>query len=68
MNDGGGEVVFLLSAGGNGKSGAQECRMDCLELFTACDKALELYATLARSGADPNAPGVSCSYPDFSWL
>ena len=68
---GGGEVSFLITAGGQGKTATQECRMDAAELFTLADRALDLYTTLmaeaARGGADPRAgEAVSCSYTDFS--
>ena len=66
MLAGGGEVSFLISAGENGKSGGQECRMDCIELFTLANRALEFYQALIATGDTGNGPAVSCSYTDFS--
>ena len=69
MLAGGGEVAFLANASGNGKSAMQESRMDCIELFTACDKALGIYQALVLAGADPlGGAAVSCTYADFSGL
>ena len=67
LGAGGGEVVFLTNASGGGKSGMQECRMDCIELFTCCDEALGLYQALKLAGGDPlGGAAVGCTYTDFS--
>ena len=66
---GGGEVNFLLSGSGNGKTAMQECRMDAAELFTLANDALPLYLALVAAGGDPGGgAAVCCTYTDFSCL
>lgn len=62
ISAGGGEVAFTLTAGLNGKSTSQECRMDANELLTVINRAKATPAT------EPEAEIVSLTYTDFSGL
>ena len=67
---GGGELNFLISAGGNSKTGMQECRMDASEMLACAQRASDLYrAAAAAGGGTPiDGPAVSATYADFSCL
>ena len=67
---GGGEMSYLTSASGSGKTAMQECRMDSAEMFTLATRALDLYraACHAGGGTPHDGPGVTCTFPDFSGL
>lgn len=57
---GGGELTFTISAGLNGKSGAQECRWDAADLLVVVNRAI------ATPPTDPTAQVVGITYADFS--
>ena len=67
---GGGEVTFLTTASGGGKTGGQESRMDAAELFTLAEEALAIYRSMTPlDSTDPHAGArINCTYPDFSGL
>ncbi|MDR3406366.1 MAG: hypothetical protein P4L99_28030 [Chthoniobacter sp.] len=59
LTAGGGEVAFTINGSQNGKSAAQECRRDALELLTLVNQAKSMPAS-----GDGESVGVT--YADFS--
>jgi hypothetical protein len=57
---GGGQIAFTVSAGLNGKSGAQMCRYDAADLLVIVNRAL------GTPASDPNAQVTPLTYVDFS--
>ncbi len=67
---GGGELNFLVSAGGNSKTAMQECRMDASEMLGCAQRARDLYAAAVAAGHGTalDGPAVGTTYADFSGL